>query len=139
MSRCLLRVYAHNTRPYPTMFILLLVLLLLLLCYNNYYCYFCIVTSLWLSVKRTYLNFLIINYTFALLLHCEWISFACAAFIISWLRLRHGFLYNTNVRKCCQSFTESIDEDFLRVYDANVLPELTCIKCNKQSCLNDVS
>ena len=43
----------------------------------------------------------IINYTFALLPHYERVSFACATFIISWLRLRHWFRSSTNVLKCC--------------------------------------
>ena len=30
-------------------------------------------------------------------------SFACAAFIISWLRLRHWFLSDAIVLKCCKS------------------------------------
>ena len=35
--------------------------------------------------------------------HYERVSFACAAFIISWLRIRHWFLSDANVLKCCKS------------------------------------
>ena len=41
--------------------------------------------------------------SFALLPHYERVSFACAAFIISWLRIRHWFLSDANVLKCCKS------------------------------------
>ena len=38
------------------------------------------------------------NYTFALLPHYEWVSFACAAFIISWLRVPDGLTSCRRVR-----------------------------------------